>query len=363
MNNGLASFDNLIAAVQDETGITNLRNHLPMVRRLVNRAENEINPYGTLLIKKKMIHYVGNGTFDGRSIKKPEDFVSIDEVGCCEDGLCKGSYYETVSHIVLCDGKKRTKIVWTYWAMQHDGNGNPIISINHIEALVAFITLKLYSQRMFINKGNANLFVEYKREWENRCMESRGEDFMPGTDQLDWVFQVNKWASLHFENYTTYDRCLSCHSCLITEEEPMEPQIGTNVYYWQLTNTSDKIQQVIPLINTSFFDTVPFQNITTFESGYIVSYSAIGRICFAIRESNLALYSISDSLDNDVTDEFEKVYLPEHKTILFVSKNYYSHSNIYFKFKKMVDLSNTILPNENVVDLGLFNNLFTNTFN
>ena len=57
MNNGLTSFDNLIAAVQDETGITNLRNHLPMVRRLVTRAENEINPYGTLLIKKKMIHY------------------------------------------------------------------------------------------------------------------------------------------------------------------------------------------------------------------------------------------------------------------------------------------------------------------
>ena len=159
MNNGLTSFDNLIAAVQDETGITNLRNHLPMVRRLVTRAENEINPYGTLLIKKKMIHYVGNGTFDGRSIKKPEDFVSIDEVGCCEDGICKGSYYETVSHVVMCDGKERTKIVWTYWAMQHDGNGNPIISVNHIEALVAFITLKLYSQRMFINKGNANLFV------------------------------------------------------------------------------------------------------------------------------------------------------------------------------------------------------------
>ena len=335
MNNGLASFDNLIAAVQDETGITNLRNHLPMVRRLVNRAENEINPYGTLLIKKKMIHYVGNGTFDGRSIKKPEDFVSIDEVGCCEDGLCKGSYYETVSHIVLCDGKERTKIVWTYWAMQHDGNGNPIISVNHIEALVAFITLKLYSQRMFINKGNANLFVEYKREWENRCMESRGEDFMPGTDQLDWVFQVNKWASLHFENYTTYDRCLSCHSCLITIEEPEEPIEGTMIYYWQLTNTQDKIEEVVASItDDSFFDDKESRSPQIFEQGHIISYSAIGRICFAIKPSEIEEYTITDSLNNDVTDEFEKQYLPEYETILFVSKNYYSHSNIYFKFKK-----------------------------
>ena len=33
-------------------------------------------------------------------------------------------------------------------------------------------------------------------------------------------------------------------------------------------------------------------------------------------------------------DEFEKQYLPDYETILFVSKNYYSHSNIYFKFKK-----------------------------
>ena len=336
MISGLYSFDQIIQDVSQETGITNLRNRYAEIRQLIARAEREINPYAGFLIKKKMIHYVGNGVFDGRSIKKPTDYVQIDKVGSCEDGLCEGAYFENVSHIIICDKKERTKITWTYWALQFDGNGNPVTSYNHAEAVVAYIVWKLYSAKVFLNEGSSGLRREYKQEFEDRCMESRGEDMFPSVSQMDKIFSMNKWSSLNFENYTQYDRCLSCESCLTIIEEPMEPQIGTNVYYWQAANITDTITEVLSTINEAFFETVPFENISIFEQGFIVTYTQVSRrICFAIRETEIATYTITDSLNNDVTDEFDVQYLEEVKAILFVSKNQYSHSSIYFKFKKV----------------------------
>lgn len=335
MISGLYSFEQIVLDVSQETGITNLRNRYAELKQLIARAEREINPYAGFLIKKKMIHYVGNGVFDGTSIKKPLDYVQLDTVGCCEDGLCEGAYFENVSHIIICDKKPRTEITWTYWALQFDGNGNPVTSYNHAEAIVSYIVWKLYSTKVFLNEGSAGLRREYKQEFEDRCMEARGEDMFPSEKQMDKIFQMNKWSSLNFENYTTYDRCLCCESCITTIEEPMEPQIGTNVYYWQLANIQQTITDVLPLINEAFFESLQNQNISIFEQGYIVTYTGIARIAFAIRETEIASYIITDSLNNDVTDEFETQYLPDVKAILFVSKNYYSHSSIYFKFKKV----------------------------
>lgn len=334
MISGLYPFEQIIQDVSQETSITNLRNRYSEVRQLIARAEREINPYAGFLIKKKMIHYVGNGVFDGRAIKKPKDFVELDKVGCCQDGLCDGAYRENVSHIIICDGKERTEITWTYWALQFDGNGNPVTTYNHAEAVVAYIIWKMYSAKVFLGEGSSSLRREYKQEFEDRCQESRGEDMFPNEAQMDKIFQMNKWASLHFENMTTYDRCISCETCIETIEEPMTPIIGTNIYYWQLTNVQDNITQVLPTITEPFFDTVESQEVVIFQQGYIVSYTAIGRIAFAIRETELEQYSISDALNNDVTDEFDTQYLPDLKTLLFVSKNPYSHSSIYFKFKR-----------------------------
>ena len=336
MVSGLYSFDEIIQDVSQETGITNLRNRYPEIRKLMARAEREINPYAGFLIKKKMIHYRGNGVFDGKSIKKPTDFVQLDKAGSCEDGLCDGAYFENVSHIIICDKKVRDKITWTYWALQFDGNGNPVTSYNHAEAVVAYIVWKLYSAKVFLNEGNAGIRREYKQEFEERCMESRGEDMFPSVNEMNNIFQMNKWSSLHFENYTEYDKCISCESCLtIIEETDMVPITDVQVYFWQLDNPADRIAQVIPVVNQAFLDTVPNVQMEIFQQGYMVTYTKIGAICFAIKETELFNFTLTDSLNNDVTDEFDTFYYTAEKTILFVSKNHFTHSTIYFKFKTL----------------------------
>jgi hypothetical protein len=46
-------------------------------------------------------------------------------------------------------------------------------------------------------------------------------------------------------------------------------------------------------------------------------------------------FIISDSLNNDVTDEFDVHYESGMSLALFVSKIPYGFGNIYFKFKKI----------------------------
>jgi hypothetical protein len=106
------------------------------------------------------------------------------------------------------------------------------------------------------------------------------------------------------------------------------------VYYWQLTNTEDDITEVIPLLSPVYIAAKPNVPFSVFEAGNIVSYNNVGRICFAVMPTQVQNFLISDSLNNDVTDEFDIYYKNSMSLALFVSKLVYSHSNIYFKFKK-----------------------------
>lgn len=108
---------------------------------------------------------------------------------------------------------------------------------------------------------------------------------------------------------------------------------GTMVYYWQLNNVQDDITEVVPLITPSYLTSKLSKTYEIFEQGYIVQYNLIGRIVFAIASTQVVNFAITDALNNDITDEFDKdISIPN--TVVYVSKNPYSYSSIYFKFKK-----------------------------
>jgi hypothetical protein len=109
---------------------------------------------------------------------------------------------------------------------------------------------------------------------------------------------------------------------------------GSMVYYWQLNNTQEDITDVIPLLSPNYISAKPSLLLETFEQGYIVNYSQVGRICFAIMPTQIQNFTIEDSLNNDITNDFDVHYEVGMSLALFVSKLVYSYSNIYFKFKK-----------------------------
>lgn len=331
MTSGLYSFSQILEDVILETGQTNLRNRIPEIRKLVARAEREINPYAGFLIKKKMLYIVGNGNFDGKTIKKPQDFVFSDKVGCCEDGLCDGSYQENVSHIIICDNKERTEIRFTYWGLQSDGQGNPVTSYNHADAVVAYCVWKLYSPKVFVGEGSLQVKMELEKQWEERCGESRGEDMFPSDDSLRRIYRTNQMSSLNANQITEYDRCIECSTCTETDDNPTETTNDMKVYYWQLSNLNERIVNVIPTISQAFIETKANEDYSVFNAGFMVVNPYIGSLNLAIAATGFVQYKIFDVLNNNITDEFDAHYFQNEQIMLYTSKNAYSHSSINFK--------------------------------
>ena len=91
MYSNLVPFENIIDAIKDETGISNLRNLYPHVRRLLHRAQGEIG-YGGSLIMKRIKYSVSDETLKDNKIRLPEDFISIEAIGMCQEGICPNVY-------------------------------------------------------------------------------------------------------------------------------------------------------------------------------------------------------------------------------------------------------------------------------
>ena len=161
--------------------------------------------------------------------------------------------------------------------------------------------------------------------------------------------------------YLTISKCMK-KAGLNPSNIVCQVEANTEVCYWQLNNTEDRLEEVIPLINESFLSTLPRASFSDFEVGKIVSYTEVGRICFAISPTQVQDFVITDSLNNDITDAFDVDYNETLDLALFVSKAVYSYSSIYFKFKK-TGITGCQQPPNNTEAEGTFNDTFNDTFN
>lgn len=108
------------------------------------------------------------------------------------------------------------------------------------------------------------------------------------------------------------------------------------VYFWQIDDLFEDIDDIIPIFGNTYLADKQVVDFQEFEQGKIVTYTTVGRVAFAIKETDIQNFLIMDSLGNDVTDEFDNHYFNTERTILFVSKIPYSHSNMFFKFKSVI---------------------------
>ena len=133
---------------------------------------------------------------------------------------------------------------------------------------------------------------------------------------------------------------------------PVQP-IVTKIYYWQEESYITTINDIIPLtITTNYFTNKLFDTYLNFENiGKTINYPNVGRICFYAEESDDFKFTITDVLNNDVTDAFDIIYLPDLNDTLFVSKDFYTPRDIFFKLTK------TNILNDSIFDIE-FNNTF-----
>ena len=117
---------------------------------------------------------------------------------------------------------------------------------------------------------------------------------------------------------------------------PIQPKV-TKIYYWQEQSYLTTITDIIPLLtSTNYFTNKLFESYSNFENiGKTINYPYLGRICFYATESDNKNFIITDVLNNDVTDVFDIIYLPNSNDTLFVSKDFYTPSDIFFKLKQL----------------------------
>lgn len=133
---------------------------------------------------------------------------------------------------------------------------------------------------------------------------------------------------------------------------PIQPKV-TKIYYWQEQSYLTTITNIIPLLtSTNYFTNKLFDTYSNFENtGKTINYPYLGRICFYATESDNKNFIITDVLNNDVTDVFDTNYSSTLNNTLFVSKDFYTSSDIFFKLKQTDIINDSIFSIE-------FNNIF-----
>lgn len=115
---------------------------------------------------------------------------------------------------------------------------------------------------------------------------------------------------------------------------PSQPKIN-RIYYWQEQSYITTIDNIIPLVgDVGYFANKLYDTYSNFKNiGKTINYEFLGRICFYATESDGKQFIITDILNIDVTNIFNIIYLSDSNATLFVSKDFYIPSNIFFKFK------------------------------
>jgi hypothetical protein len=337
MISGIVPFEEIVQSVKDETGIANMRPYYDKIRRLIFRGEREIGYGGSVVLKKQV--YKNPTHYNGKYFPFPEDFMELEGIGQCCVPVPRCNYTPTADGIRFKTTQTKD-VVLLYWGLYCDEQGYPVCTRNHEEAIIAFIVWKMYRPKIFLGTGNMNAHKDYEQTFNNFLLEARGDDAFPTLEEWNEIALLSYSDRRGLLMYPTagYNYCTEDikENCIEINDGSSGGGGETNlreVYFWQVNNLEDDIEIITPLLSLSFFDDKESKLYSEFETGQSVSYTNMGRACFAITNTQNLPYQIFNELNIDITNHFEVYYDQTLAIYLFVSSNFYSYSNIFFKFK------------------------------
>lgn len=138
--------------------------------------------------------------------------------------------------------------------------------------------------------------------------------------------------------YNLIKECI-CDLCLdIKEIDPVDdvvipPVVLAKIYQWQFENDLITDIDVAPAINQVYLESKALLNTNQAENGINVQFNFRGRISFAVQGKGEDYYGIYDQFNQDITSiVFDKYYNEDLDVDIYISKEFYSPSTIYFKF-------------------------------
>ena len=338
MNSALVPFDEFLEDLKDQTGIVNMTPLLEKIRRFVFKAEREIGYAGTVVLKK--IPYENDGTnFDGTRIWLPKDWLEFYTILDDDGEVDLRSYIVSGNYLHFCDGKTRTKAELYYYGLMCDGFGNPLITRNHQQANVDYCKWRIKSPMAFMSNSRQDRILEkdYEQDWKDSRDASRGNDAWPSNEQdWAWLSTVGNMSAKDSMIYYIYNDVESmCALEAKTECSLREAAKTMRVFNWQYDSLTDDIT-LAPGIDISWLEANTSEaTLATMVSGTTIPYDSIGRIAMAIQGGSEKEYQIFDILNGQIDDIVFDFYRNETlKLDIFISKEFYSHANIFLKLKE-----------------------------
>jgi len=239
MYSNLVPFETILEAIKDDTGMTVLDNHLPKIRRLIYRCEKDIGFGGTTFLKRIKYSALDGSIITGGDqykIKLPEDLLYLEDVGMCEEGICPNQYTIQNKYLFFCEDNQPEEFSLIYHALLCDPEGNPVVTENHMEAVVSGVCYYMYRSRRFNDKGSAQTYAQMERYYEDRVAEARGDDFFPTTAK-EWSQAANlmQMSSKDILLYDPVDRCFCPVPESLNPFAIIEPEIA-EIYSFQFDN-------------------------------------------------------------------------------------------------------------------------------
>lgn len=143
-----------------------------------------------------------------------------------------------------------------------------------------------------------------------------------------------------FFKYNVVNTCLACTDLISNIEDiinnpPPFPSI-TMIYYWQFP-LSNTLEDIILIFEQASYINKPSETLPIFNIGVEVVNTSIGRLAFAIDNTDDIAYEIIDfETNNDITALFESHYFANLDVLLYVSIIPYSLSTFNIKIKKLI---------------------------
>lgn len=129
------------------------------------------------------------------------------------------------------------------------------------------------------------------------------------------------------------DKILACVCDLCVDINKLDEILieGNLIYYWQFSDLTTNIS-IAPSINQVYLDSVDVVSLEQALTGNTYGFNNLGRIAFAIPAGSENAYSIFDNFGVNVTAiTFDTYYNTNLNIQIYISKEYYSPSNFYFK--------------------------------
>jgi len=338
MNSGLVPFEEMLEDLKDQTGIKNTEPYLEKLRRLAFKAEREIG-YSGAIVLKKVIYFKDNTNFDGQRIWLPQDYLEFRRADSAYGEINRRKYLVSGNYLHFTDGISRDSVAIFYYGLMSDGFGNPCITRNHQQAVVDYWKWRIKSPMAFMSNQRSDRALErdYEQDWKDSRDAAQGNDVWPENDQ-EWA-TLSVVGSMSSQQLMAYGCAIASEplyaleaqsECSLREEEKM-----IDVYSWQYADTVSGIALAPGIALDWLAENTVKNTIESMVIGKTIGYSKIGRIAFAVQGGSEKEYEIFDVLGKRIDEIVFEYYRNDPlKLDIYISKEFYSHSNIFFKLKK-----------------------------